>query len=99
MFDSGAQLRDNGFMNITLAKDVEEFLNEQVRSGACADPDELVNDLVRHVREQQRVPFEVTPQLETWLLEAADACSTPLREADFEAVRQRVQDRVPRDPA
>ena len=34
-------------MTIALSKDVEDFLQKQVRNGACADPSELVNDLVR----------------------------------------------------
>ena len=76
---------------IALAKDVEDFLRELVRSGVCADPSELVNDLIRSVREQRQKPFEVTPELEAWLLEAADKPTTPLTGADFDAIRQRVE--------
>ncbi len=53
-------------MPIALAKDVEEFLLEQVRVGVCADASELANDVLRSVREQMRKPFEVTPELEAW---------------------------------
>jgi len=41
------------------------------------------------VRDQQRKPFEVTPELEAWLLEAAHQPSTPLARADFDAIRER----------
>ena len=41
-------------------------------------PAELANDMLRAVREQQRKAFEVTPELEAWLLQAADKTSTPL---------------------
>ena len=59
-----------------LAKDVEDFLREQVQAGAAANPSELANDVLRCVRDQQRKPFEITPQLEAWLLEAADQPQT-----------------------
>ena len=78
-------------MTIPLAKDVEAFLKDQVRSGVCADVNELVNDVLRSLREQQRTSFEVTPELETWLLEATDMPSTPLTKADFDALHARVR--------
>jgi hypothetical protein len=34
-------------------------------------------------------PFDVTPELESWLLEAADKPASPLTKADFAAIRQR----------
>jgi len=74
-------------MTIALARDVEEFLQEQVRNGACADAGELVNDVVRSVRQQLQRPFEVTPELEAWLLEAADKPFSPLTGADFDGIR------------
>jgi Arc/MetJ-type ribon-helix-helix transcriptional regulator len=80
-------------MTIALAKDVEKFLREQVRAGVAADPSELANDVLRCVRDQQRKPFEITPQLETWLLEAADQPATPLTKADFDGIRQRARKR------
>jgi Arc/MetJ-type ribon-helix-helix transcriptional regulator len=81
-------------MTIALAKDVEDFLLEQVRSGACADANNLVNDLLRSVRDQQFKPFMVTPELEAWLLEAADKPVSPLTAADFAGIRERVQSRI-----
>lgn len=86
-------------MTIALAKDVEEFLQEQVRTGVCADVSELANDVLRSVREQQRKPFEVTPELEAWLLEASDQPTTPLTKADFDGIRERVGARTPTSPA
>jgi len=81
-------------MTIALAKDVEGFLQKQVRAGVCADASELVNDILRSVSEQQQKPFEVTPELEAWLLEAADKPSTPLTMRDFDGVRERVRART-----
>ncbi len=81
-------------MTVALAKDVEAFLEDQVRSGVCTDASELVNDVLRSLREQQRTALDVTPELETWLLEAADKPSTPLTKADFDALRARVRART-----
>ncbi|MBI2924213.1 MAG: hypothetical protein HYY24_00735 [Verrucomicrobia bacterium] len=82
-------------MTIDLAIDVEDFLQEQVRAGVCADASELVNDVLRSVREQQLKPFEVTPEMEAWLLAAADQPVTPLTRQDFDAIRKRVRARTP----
>jgi len=81
-------------MTVELAGDVEEFLRTQVRAGVCADPGELVNDLLRSLRDQQQKPFDVTPELEAWLLESADQPATPLTPADFDALRERVRART-----
>jgi Arc/MetJ-type ribon-helix-helix transcriptional regulator len=83
-------------MTIALAQDVEVFLQEQVKSGACKDPSELVNDALRAIREQQNKPFQMTPELEAWLLESSDKPLTPLTTADFEGIRKRLQARTPR---
>ena len=81
-------------MEIDLAKDVEDFLEEQVRAGVCANASELANAVLRSVREQQRKPFKVTPELEAWLLEAADKPATPLTATDFDHTRERVRMRT-----
>jgi len=78
-------------MEITLANDVADFLQEKVREGACTDATDSVNDLLRAVRDQQ---FIVTPELETWLLESADQPSSPLTASDFAGIRERVQRRA-----
>ena len=81
-------------MTIALAKDVEDFLQNQVRAGVSTDASELVNAVLRSVREQQQKLFEVTPELEAWLLEAADKPSTPLTANDFDGIRNRVRARM-----
>jgi Arc/MetJ-type ribon-helix-helix transcriptional regulator len=81
-------------MTVALARDVEDFLQSQVRAGVSADASELVNDVIRSLREQQQKPFEVTPELEAWLLEAADKSATPLAAADFDGIRERVRART-----
>ena len=86
-------------MTIALDKDVAEFLQNQIRAGVCAAPEEFVNDLIRSIREQQQRPFEVTPELEAWLLEAADKPATPLTREDFAAIRERVHTRTKSVPS
>lgn len=78
-------------MTIALDKDVEDFLQDQVRQGGCADASEFINDVIRSLRGQQQKPFKVTPELENWLLEAADKPVTPLTHSDFKAIRERVR--------
>jgi len=75
-------------VTIALDKDVEAFLKQQVRAGNCANATELVNDILRS--NQQQKPFEVTPELEAWLLEAADQPTTPLTKKDFNGIRKRL---------
>ncbi len=81
-------------MKISLDKDVLEFLKEQVRAGVCASPSEFINDVVRSVREGQRAPLEITPELEAWLLTSADEPTPPLTKADFDGIRDRVKGRT-----
>lgn len=80
-------------MTIALAKDVEDFLRDQVRTGVSSDASQLVNDVIRSLREQQQTPFAVTPELEAWLMEAADKPVTPLTSKDFDGIRERVRSR------
>ena len=81
-------------VTIELAKDVEEFLQEQVCSGVGADASELANGLIRSVIEQRQKPFDVTPELEAWLLQSADQTVTPLTRMDFDSLGQRVRARL-----
>jgi Arc/MetJ-type ribon-helix-helix transcriptional regulator len=81
-------------MTIALDRDVEDFLQNQVRDGICSDASELVNDVLRSIRDQQQKPFDVTPELENWLLAAADRPATPLAKKDFDSIRERVRARV-----
>jgi Arc/MetJ-type ribon-helix-helix transcriptional regulator len=80
-------------MTIALAKDVEDYLQNQVRGGVCSDASELVNDVIRSIRGLQQRPFDLTPELESWLLEAADKPATPLTKKDFNSIRERVRTR------
>jgi Arc/MetJ-type ribon-helix-helix transcriptional regulator len=86
-------------MTIALDKDVEEFLAAQVRAGVSANPSELLNDLVRSLRQQQQAALEVSPELGRWLLEASDKPATPLTKADFDGIRQRVRSRSKASPS
>lgn len=73
--------------NIALTKNLEAFLAEQVRVGACTEASELVNAILRSVKEQQEKPFQATQELDRWLLEAANPV-TPLTKADFSNISE-----------
>jgi len=81
-------------MTIALSKDVEAFVEEQVRAGVSPDASSLVNDVLRSLSEHRQQPFAATSELEAWLLEAADSPTTPLIAADFDAIRHRVRARL-----
>ena len=81
-------------MTIALTKDVEAFVEEQVRAGVCPDASTLVNEVLRSLSERQQCPFATTPKLEAWLLDAADSPTTPLVPSDFDAIRERVRARL-----
>jgi Arc/MetJ-type ribon-helix-helix transcriptional regulator len=81
-------------MTVALAKDVEEFLQDQVRDGACTDGSQLINDLLRSLREQQERTFEGGAELEAWLLEASGKPVSELTRADFDAIRDRLRKRL-----
>lgn len=80
-------------MTIALAKDVADYLQNQIRAGVCADANELVNDVIRSLREQQKNSVAVTPELEAWLLEAADQPASPLTKRDFDSLRRKFSNR------
>jgi hypothetical protein len=42
-------------------------------------------------REHQQKSFDISPELETWLLEAADKPTIPLTKSDFTAIRERMR--------
>ncbi len=56
-------------MNISLAPDLERFLNEQVRSGRYPSAEEAVSKAVELLKETE----EVESRLETLLQEAEDS--------------------------
>jgi Arc/MetJ-type ribon-helix-helix transcriptional regulator len=76
-------------MTIALTKEVEAFVEEQIRAGVCPNASTLVNDVLLSLSEHRQRPFSATPELETWLLEAADSPTSPLTQADFDGIRQR----------
>ena len=81
-------------MTVALSKEVESFIEDQVRTGACTDATTLVNDVLRSLVENHRLPISPSPELESWLLEAADGDAAPLFSADFEGIRARVGARL-----
>ena len=80
-------------MTIALSRDAEAFVEEQIRAGVCPDASTLVNDVLRSSSEDGRRSFAVTPELEAWLLQAADSPASPLISADFDDIRERARTR------
>jgi putative addiction module CopG family antidote len=55
-------------MNVSLARELEQFLNEQVRSGRYSSPEEALSKAVEFLKETE----EAESRLETLLEEAED---------------------------
>src|SRR5208337_1371655 len=96
LIDNRLTASQTEFMTVALAKDVADFVRKQVNTGGCENPGQCVNDLLRSFRDQQNQRLAITPELEAWLLEAADKPSTPLTRADFKGIRKRVRARARR---
>ena len=69
---------------------IDDFLEDRLEL-----TDEVKARLEQSRREHAQKPFAVTPELEAWLLEAADKPTTPLLKSDFEAIRERVRAKIP----
>ena len=69
-------------VDITLDGDIE------VQTAVCTAQGEFVNAILSSIRDQKQRPFEVTPELEKWLLKPADK-PTMLTHDDFSRVRER----------
>jgi hypothetical protein len=66
---------------------IDDFLEDQLEL-----TDDVKAKLDQSRREHQgEKPFDLTPELEAWLLEAADKPTTPLTKSDFTAIRERVR--------
>ena len=67
---------------------IDDFLEGQLEL-----TDEVKAKLDQSRREIGK-PFEVAPELETWLLEAANKPTTHLTKADFTAISDRVRAKI-----
>ena len=65
---------------------IDDFLEDQLE---LTDEAKAKLDQSRH--EHRQKPFDVAPELEAWLLQAADKPTTPLTKSDFVAIRESVR--------
>jgi hypothetical protein len=68
---------------------IDDFLEDQLEL-----TDKVKAKLNQSRREHQEKTFDITPELEAWLVEAADKPTTPLTKSDFAAIRERVRAKV-----
>ena len=86
-------------MKVELTKDLEAYVESQVRTGGYADAGEVLRDALRHLRDGRSWLDNDSPALEALLLEARNGAYTPLTSDDFEAVRRRLRSRSAAEPA
>jgi len=73
-------------MKVELTKDLEEYVESQVRTGGYADAGEVLRDALRHLRDARSWLDNDSPALEALLLQARNGAYTPLTS---DALRQR----------
>jgi putative addiction module CopG family antidote len=86
-------------MKVELTKDLEAYVESQVRTGGYADAGEVLRDALRHLRDARSWLDNDSPALEALLLQARNGAYTPLTSDDFEAVRRRLRSRSAAEPA
>jgi putative addiction module CopG family antidote len=75
-------------MNVSLTKELEQFVEEKVRSGLYNNASEVIRDgLRRLIQEEQRM--REPEWLERELLKAAGQPATPLTQQNWKAIRKR----------
>ena len=77
-------------MDITLPRDVEEFVLKQVAQGAYPDISTIVTEALNEFRACRFDPAVDSPELEAWLLEAEGSPESQYQPTDLEAVRRKV---------
>jgi putative addiction module CopG family antidote len=79
-------------MNITLPKELEDFVAAEVGSGRFSDASQVVQDALQCFQDallSERMP---EPELERMLLEARESPTTLLTSEDFESLRRRIRE-------
>jgi putative addiction module CopG family antidote len=89
--DSGRTLGNNSFMQVTLCKELEDFIAEKVRHGGYANADEVVGEALRELKAKDD-PAEIDSQeLAELLLAAVRGSHRPLTGEHFDQLRARAQ--------
>ena len=77
-------------MNVTLTKDLEEFVETRVRDGGYADAGEVIRDALRHLRQVEEGDLAASPELEAMLLEGLDSPKMPYDRSVMDRVAEKV---------
>ena len=79
-------------MTVTLSKRTEEMVNEQMKTGRFASPDEAVNTLLEErLSEEQGSPLDLSEsELKASLLAAVNKPTRPYRKGEFVELAHRV---------
>jgi putative addiction module CopG family antidote len=81
-------------MDITLPKDLEEFVIEKVREGSYANPSELMPEALRKLRAKEDPADSDSEELAELLLPAMRGNHHSLSSEHFAQLRQRIEKRL-----
>jgi Arc/MetJ-type ribon-helix-helix transcriptional regulator len=73
-------------MTVELPKNLAEYVEREVASGAFPDATAVVAEAVREYRVNRIDPNVDSPELEAWLLEAIDSPMTPWRPEEMQEI-------------
>ena len=89
--DISPAARENAVMQVTLTKDLKDFIVHKVRAGGYTNPSEVVRDALRNFRAQDDPAETDSPELAEMLLPAVRGKHRPLRAKYFNQLRLRAR--------
>ena len=94
-FDMRDGAREHAAMQVTLTRDLEEFIARKVQAGGYADASEVVRDALRNFRAKDDSAEIDSPELAEMLLPAVQGRHRPLTAKHFDQLRLRARRRPP----
>jgi putative addiction module CopG family antidote len=78
-------------VEVTLTKELEDFIAEKVKTGGYANQDEVVREALRHMKAMDDPAETDSEELAELLLAAARGPHRPLTSGDFDQLRARAR--------
>ena len=82
-------------MEITLTKDLRQFVAAKVRGGGYSDASEVVRDALRNLRAKEDPSEQDSRELAELLLPAVRGSHRPVTNTDFDRLRERARSKPP----
>lgn len=87
-----------GCMNVTLPRESEQYVQEQVASGRFLSPDEVVSEALRRMREQDEKLAQLARDIAIGVEQADRGLAVTFDEATLQRVKAAARQRLPQRP-